>query len=319
MKRKYFLLTTVIVFLSSACFLTPKVNQSPLSVSLTATAVGQSPTELVKATEVATQPPVTEVSEPTVTPIKKSPLDLSSASGIVRGLNEALTSRDLSSIEEMMRGDQFYYSYYIEGLQIITRDQFLVELEDRIDSNPQCLGYTSNETFLFVWYTGWYPNWRMTEMCYAGCEPISPPWESSTAAFVFFKEDGNFYMDTLFQNEFNKNWFFDLPPLTPCNQEEPTPLPTVSQPCQNGLAQRLQVNGWGIVCTKSDPVVLRGEPGKSGKYLGDVQTGTIVKILEGPKCASNMSWWQVQLQDGKKGWISEGGDKTDPYFLCPHQ
>ena len=94
--------------------------------------------------------------------------------------------------------------------------------------------------------------------------------------------------------------------------------PTVISSCLDSPTQRLEVGKRGIVCTKSDSGRLRESPGIGGKTIGSIKTGTPFDVIDGPECAgNNWSWWQVKLDDGLLGWMAEGGDNIDPYFLCP--
>ena len=71
------------------------------------------------------------------------------------------------------------------------------------------------------------------------------------------------------------------------------------------------------VCTQAEAVNLRDGPARSGETLGQLDPGTIVHVVSGPECADNWSWWLVTLDDGTSGWVAEGGDEIDPYFICP--
>jgi hypothetical protein len=88
--------------------------------------------------------------------------------------------------------------------------------------------------------------------------------------------------------------------------------------CPGAPPQRLLLNEDAKVCTKSEKVALRSGPTKSNSILVRVKAGTVVWVLDGPKCANDWSWWKVELSDGTAGWMSEGGDTLDPYFLCPN-
>jgi hypothetical protein len=48
-----------------------------------------------------------------------------------------------------------------------------------------------------------------------------------------------------------------------------------------------------------------------------LEPGTQFTIIGGPSCSDNWSWWNIRLDDGTTGWVSEGGDEIDPYFICP--
>jgi uncharacterized protein YgiM (DUF1202 family) len=77
------------------------------------------------------------------------------------------------------------------------------------------------------------------------------------------------------------------------------------------------VNQRGYVCTQTDSVRLRNSPQKSSNTTAQLQKGTQFTVIGGPSCADNWSWWQVKTDNGLNGWVAEGGDEVDPYFICP--
>lgn len=99
----------------------------------------------------------------------------------------------------------------------------------------------------------------------------------------------------------------------------PAPLPPISavSSCPGAPPQRIKVNQRGYVCTREDAVKLRGAPKRSGGEIMQLAPGARFTVIGGPSCADNWSWWNVRLDNGTLGWISEGGDQTDPYFICP--
>lgn len=90
-----------------------------------------------------------------------------------------------------------------------------------------------------------------------------------------------------------------------------------SSSCPGAPDQRLTVGSNARVCTKIDNVYIRKEPSKNSGILTSVVPGMVVNIIDGPECANDYSYWKVKLSNGMTGWMSEGGDKIDPYFLCP--
>ena len=42
----------------------------------------------------------------------------------------------------------------------------------------------------------------------------------------------------------------------------------------------------------------------SWAYLGEVPTGTVFTVVDGPTCAENVIWWQVSY-NAITGWIME--------------
>ena len=87
--------------------------------------------------------------------------------------------------------------------------------------------------------------------------------------------------------------------------------------CPGAPNQRLIVNKMAYVCTSIDTVKLREGPGKDYSILKSLVPGAVLKVVGGPVCANNWSWWKVETESGYVGWMSEGGDNIDPYFLCP--
>jgi hypothetical protein len=51
--------------------------------------------------------------------------------------------------------------------------------------------------------------------------------------------------------------------------------------------------------------------------LTRLRPGRYVSIVDGPVCANAFSWWLVRIDSRTIGWVAEGGDEIDPYFLCP--
>lgn len=103
----------------------------------------------------------------------------------------------------------------------------------------------------------------------------------------------------------------------PTRTQRPTPTET-PQSCPGAPAQRLKVDGKAYVCTKRDSVILREGPGRSYSEIRRLVPGADLKIIGGPSCANSWSWWEVKTESGFTGWMAEGGDATDTYFLCPN-
>ncbi len=89
--------------------------------------------------------------------------------------------------------------------------------------------------------------------------------------------------------------------------------------CPNAPLQQLTVGEMAFVCTVSETVKLREGAGKNYEIIKSLVPGADVKVIGGPECADDWSWWQVETESGYVGWMSEGGDETDYYFLCPSE
>ena len=109
------------------------------------------------------------------------------------------------------------------------------------------------------------------------------------------------------------------PSLTLASSPTDTPIPTRSRPssCPGAPPQRVQVGERARVCTAYEQLIVRAQPRRSSAELGRLQPGKYVTIIDGPICADVYSWWKVRTDSGIVGWVAEGGDEIDPYFLCP--
>ncbi|UCD98321.1 MAG: SH3 domain-containing protein [Chloroflexota bacterium] len=93
--------------------------------------------------------------------------------------------------------------------------------------------------------------------------------------------------------------------------------PNVDKGCPGASPQRVMIDEQASVCTQSDDLIMRSGPGLDGKELRGIEPGTNFMIVDGPACANNWFWWKVELDSGLEGWVAEGGDNVDPYFICP--
>lgn len=93
--------------------------------------------------------------------------------------------------------------------------------------------------------------------------------------------------------------------------------PTSVTSCPGAPLQRLKINEDAIICSEVDRIFLRDGPGKGYNVLRRYLPGIIVAVIGGPVCADDWSWWEVETEDDYIGWMSEGGNSKDKYFLCP--
>ncbi len=89
----------------------------------------------------------------------------------------------------------------------------------------------------------------------------------------------------------------------------------------SGSPKRLNIGKQATVCTwnSGENVILREGPGKSYAELRRLKPGAIVTITGSAICDESTGWWYwpVRTRSGYTGWMAEGGDEKDPYFLCP--
>jgi hypothetical protein len=107
------------------------------------------------------------------------------------------------------------------------------------------------------------------------------------------------------------------PGLTSTVELSPTPPTFVLSGCPDAPPQRVRVGDKALVCTKSASLALREQPKRDSSEIGRLDPGTPLEVVGGPSCSDGWSWWHVQTDSGAIGWVAEGGDDTDPYFICP--
>ncbi|MEO8606850.1 MAG: SH3 domain-containing protein [Chloroflexota bacterium] len=91
----------------------------------------------------------------------------------------------------------------------------------------------------------------------------------------------------------------------PLPSTTPTFIPTTTAiVCSSALPPRLVIGQQGQV-TPGIPNNLRQGPGSSTKYVGEIPPGGVFTVLDGPRCASGLAWWQVSY-NGLTGWTPEG-------------
>ncbi len=106
----------------------------------------------------------------------------------------------------------------------------------------------------------------------------------------------------------------------PSNTGGDAPADNPSSPitsCPGAPKQRVQVGEKAHVCTRNDRLIVRAKPNLGSSEIIRIYPGTVMTIVKGPVCENNWSWWRIRTDDGVAGWVSEGGDSVDPYFICP--
>lgn len=107
-----------------------------------------------------------------------------------------------------------------------------------------------------------------------------------------------------------------LGPSTPSPTPAPTFTPAIWKACDNARESRLYKGMKASVSTDPPlPNRVRNAAGMSSSYLGLIEPGEEVDILDGPVCSDNMVWWKVDNRKGLIGWTSEGDLAT--YWLVP--
>ena len=90
-----------------------------------------------------------------------------------------------------------------------------------------------------------------------------------------------------------------------------------SSTCSNASPQQLQIGDKAYVCTANAALRLRDAPGTDSDTIRSFMPGTNLDVIDGPVCVDDWYWWKVRMETGDVGWMAEGGDSIDPYFICP--
>jgi murein DD-endopeptidase MepM/ murein hydrolase activator NlpD len=243
-------------------------------------------------------------------------LDPKDAASVLANFVKMLSSKDASLVEPLVDGKGINYANYIEGGDPTSRSEFLNDLKARINSGPKCDGYIINSTVMTIWTSTWQPAWKMTELCYIGCQTFDTPWQSKVAGFLFDKSTGSWLLKAVILSPL-KEWerMVGKQNLTACTIPPAAVSSTFS--CSGGLPTRLKTGGYASVSTfPAQANNVRAKAGIQAKYLGNINPGKGMKLVEGPVCADGMIWWRVEaLGSSVKGWTSEGDGKN--YWLSP--
>jgi len=107
-----------------------------------------------------------------------------------------------------------------------------------------------------------------------------------------------------------------LTPIWDPTLSDKTPL-SDSHECSGAPTQQVNVGDTAQVCTAYDRLNVRSSPTQYSDVVTQLDPGRHVTIIAGPECADACSWWKISTESGTVGWVAEGGDEVDPYFICP--
>ena len=99
------------------------------------------------------------------------------------------------------------------------------------------------------------------------------------------------------------------------------PIPAAVVDCPDAPETRLNTGMQGAVITHGEsgdatPTRIRDQAGKDGKQVGQLLTGDLFNVVDGPKCLDSYVWWKVKrIGDNLSGWVAEGDN--DSYYINP--
>ena len=93
------------------------------------------------------------------------------------------------------------------------------------------------------------------------------------------------------------------------------PLPYWN-PCGNSQISHFQIGDKAYVTIPGDVANrVREDAGLNTETVGVIDPGGMMTIIDGPKCADNIIWWEVTGDNGVTGWTAEG--KGNDFWLIP--
>lgn len=89
--------------------------------------------------------------------------------------------------------------------------------------------------------------------------------------------------------------------------------------CQPRYSALLQPQTYAYISlTPALPNRIRARAGEANAYLGQIQPGKGVKIIEGPICADSSFWWLVESTESQlRGWTIMGSNTQQWLLPCP--
>lgn len=242
-------------------------------------------------------------------------LDRQDANAVLQAVINAFKNKDTTAFTTLVENQGLFYAFFFEGGDPTTKQDFINDLKTRLASGSKCEGYSIAYDHIMVWTSGWSPAWKMTEKCYGGCEPITPPYESKIAGFYFWKQTDGWILKSVFLKD-RKTWeqYGGAEKVYSCSS---LPAPVITFSCPGGLPTRLKINDLAYVNT-TPPLAnnVRELSSKRSNKIGEIKPGKTMRILEGPQCGDGMIWWKVKaIKAPLKGWTAEGDAKN--YWLVP--
>lgn len=112
-----------------------------------------------------------------------------------------------------------------------------------------------------------------------------------------------------------------IPSSTPPSISGPIdPAMPATSNCASSYSSPLQPEIYAYISLNPPlPNRIRSDAGKASSYLGQIEPGRGVKVLEGPVCADGLSWWLVEsTQGGLRGWTADGRESQQWVIPCPN-
>jgi hypothetical protein len=85
--------------------------------------------------------------------------------------------------------------------------------------------------------------------------------------------------------------------------------------CTTAPPPRLSVDGEAVVIVNQ--LNMRALPSAETGITVKLFLSTRLKVISGPSCNGQLTWWRVETPNGLRGWVAEGA--WDAYYVVPAQ
>lgn len=103
-----------------------------------------------------------------------------------------------------------------------------------------------------------------------------------------------------------------VPSATPRSSNTPPKFSCLGAP----HPARFDIGDKIYVCTKKDSLIVRQDAGRKKTELFRLIPGADLIVINGPRCENNIVWWQVETESGRIGWVMDGSDDRDKFWIC---
>jgi len=120
-----------------------------------------------------------------------------------------------------------------------------------------------------------------------------------------------------------KWWIKAIPTFSSSHSKDTTPFQPAElfeNSCAPAISSSLRPGIFAYVSsTPPLPNRIRAGAGQEYSYLGQIESGEGVKILDGPICTDGYAWWLVDAKQNElRGWMAEGSGFQHWIVPCPN-
>jgi|GEM_PF-1431565 len=99
----------------------------------------------------------------------------------------------------------------------------------------------------------------------------------------------------------------------------PEATPTAINGCVLAPTRAITREQWVVITSQDErPSNFRYLPGLDSQIVAQIEVGTRIYVIGGPRCVDGYRWWRVRF-DGMVGWVGDGivSNGEDVHYLLP--